>query len=91
MRKTNRFERGTGAYKCRCCGRGTRSTGRGDNENVMTCAECYDLAGIENAITDGVEPEDNPGTVKEVNALWNAIKAKGGTPNFQYMKMIKEA
>ena len=91
MRKTNRFERGTGAYKCWCCGRGTRSTGRGDNKNVLVCAECYDLVGFENGILDGVYEENDPSIIKDVNDLYNAIKAKGGKPSFQYMSMIKEA
>jgi hypothetical protein len=51
-RVTNRFTRGTGAYKCRICGRLTRDTGRGDNTHVGLCAECYELAGEENHLSD---------------------------------------
>lgn len=56
-RITNRFQRGSGAYKCDSCGRTTRSTGQG-NEQLRLCAECYELAGIENEIQDcGSTPE----------------------------------
>lgn len=58
MRKTDRFSKGSGCYPCRCCGRKTRSTGRGDNENLELCSQCYDLTGIENSISDnGSTPE----------------------------------
>jgi hypothetical protein len=33
----------------------TRSTSRGDNELVGLCAECYDLAGEENYLSDHSE------------------------------------
>ena len=46
------FEKGSGCYKCRACGKLTRSTGRGDNEHVGLCADCYDDAGQENLHSD---------------------------------------
>jgi hypothetical protein len=49
---SNRFARGSGVYQCGVCGRSTRSTGRGDNEHTGLCAQCYDLAGEENHISD---------------------------------------
>jgi hypothetical protein len=52
MRTTNRFTKGTGVYKCRCCTRSTRDTGRGDNEQVLLCEECFDLGGEENHLSD---------------------------------------
>lgn len=48
MKPRNRFERGSGCFTCRCCGRKTRSTGRGDNEHAELCAQCFDAAGSEN-------------------------------------------
>jgi hypothetical protein len=39
-------------YACGCCKRLTRQTGRGDNEFTGLCAECYDLAGEENSLSD---------------------------------------
>ena len=75
MKTTNRFAKGSGVYKCRCCGRPTRSTGRGDNEHNRTCAECYDLGGVENMISDnGATPE----LLVEKSRLESAIIAKGG-------------
>lgn len=73
--QANRFIRGSAVYSCRCCGRKTRQTGRGDNENVQNCAECYDLGGIENEISDnGSTPE----LEAEATALRARIVALGG-------------
>jgi len=52
MRTTNRFQRGTGCYTCSICGHKTRSTGRGDNEHVGQCAQCYDWTCLENNHSD---------------------------------------
>lgn len=52
-RNGSRFEKGSGCYPCLVCKKLTRSTGRGDNENVNLCAACYDAAGIENEHYDG--------------------------------------
>jgi hypothetical protein len=51
-RVSNRFTEGTGMYACRHCGRNTRDTGRGDNDGVKLCTQCYDLAGYENLLMD---------------------------------------
>jgi len=75
MRTTNRFTRGTAAYKCRCCGRTTRDTGRGDNELVGMCAECYDLGGEENHLSDNDCFYDKPERVLEMIEF---IASKGG-------------
>ncbi len=75
MRVTNRFTKGSGAYVCRCCGRTTRDTGRGDNEGVELCVQCYELAGIENGISDGEPLETYAGDAKVYLA---ELKAKGG-------------
>lgn len=71
----NRFQAFSGCYTCRSCGRKTRSTGRGDNENILSCAECLDLGGIENEISDmGSTPEREA----EAEALRVIIRSKGG-------------
>ena len=49
----NRFVKGSGCYNCIGCKKLTRSTGRGDNEYCRLCERCYDIAGDENAVTDG--------------------------------------
>ena len=73
--KRNRFQRGSGVYSCGNCTRKTRSTGNGDNEHLRLCAECYELGGIENEISDcGSTPEREA----ECDALRRAIVAKGG-------------
>jgi hypothetical protein len=61
---TNGFKRGSGCYKCGVCGKLTRSTGRGDNENNGTCARCFDMSGDENAVLDGEMSKD------EFKARW---------------------
>lgn len=48
----SKFQRGSGVYACVSCTRKTRATG-GDNHDLQMCEECYEMAGIENAITDG--------------------------------------
>ena len=74
-RPTNRFARGSGVYACRCCNRNTRSTGRGDNELIRLCAECYDLGGEENSLSDSGEFYAGPA---EVLRLIGEVAAKGG-------------
>jgi hypothetical protein len=73
---TNRFARGSAVYECRCCHRNTRSTGRGDNEHVRLCAECYDLGGEENHISDN--GGEFYSSKAEVLALIAEVEAKGG-------------
>ena len=89
MANSSYFKKGSGVYKCGCCGRSTRATGRGDNENNGLCAECYDLAGIDNEIVDGyVELDD----VRDQYAgLLRAIRSKGGkTDSFDYADQFPE-
>lgn len=75
MSRNSHFARGSGVYACRCCGRSTRSTGRGDNENVSLCAECFDLAGEENSLSDNGEFYSSR---EEVLRLIEAVAQKGG-------------
>lgn len=50
--KASRFQQGSGCFICRVCKRNTRSTGRGDNEHVTLCEQCFDLSGEVNALSD---------------------------------------
>ena len=75
MRVSNRFTRGTAAYKCKCCGRLTRDTGRGDNELIGYCAQCYDLGGEVNHISDCGTFYDSP---QNVLSMIDFIESKGG-------------
>lgn len=74
-RNASRFQKGSGVYTCHCCKRSTRSTGRGDNENAGLCAECYDLAGEENSLSDNGEFYAKPA---EVLAMIARVADKGG-------------
>lgn len=78
-KNASHFARGSGVYKCRCCERQTRSTGRGDNENVGLCAECYDLAGEENSLSDNGEFYSGPNSVLE---LIRAVGLRGGKASY---------
>lgn len=44
------FQRGSGTYACRSCGHQTRDTG--DNGQCKLCPICYELAGIDNYLSD---------------------------------------
>lgn len=74
-RPANRFARGSAVYACRCCDRNTRSTGRGDNELVRLCAECYDLGGEENHLNDNGKFYSSK---EEILAMIETVVAKGG-------------
>lgn len=75
MRNASQFARGSAVYRCRCCNRKTRQTGRGDNDMVELCAECYDLAGEENSLSDTGEFYDSPQNILSMIA---DVEAKGG-------------
>lgn len=75
MQATNRFAKGSAVYSCRCCKRSTRSTGRGDNEHVRLCADCYDLGGEENHLSDTGTLYDSP---QNVLAMIANVESMGG-------------
>ena len=85
MAKAGQFARGSGVYVCRSCGRSTRATGRGDNENIRLCADCYDLGGIENAISDGGATDND---IADGVRLYLAIKSKGGSYTLSYPNLF---
>ena len=88
-RVTNRFERGSAVYQCNCCGRSTRSTGRGDNELLRLCAECYDLGGEENSLSDNGKLYDSP---QNVLGMIRFIEEKGGdASSFADLKAFAKA
>jgi hypothetical protein len=45
-----KFRRGETTYVCHCCKKLTRNTG--DEGGAGLCADCYDLAGIQNGMSD---------------------------------------
>lgn len=76
--RNSRFQRGSGVFACGCCARRTRDTG-GDNTGVELCAECYELAGIENQISDYGDSEGKLAVWEaEAAALRIKIVALGG-------------
>lgn len=73
--KSHRFNRGQTTYHCDVCGRLTRFTGV-QSVGSKLCPHCYDLAGIENEISDGhATLAERRGVIDELVA---AISAKGG-------------
>ena len=86
MRNASKFQKGSGCYKCKCCGRSTRSTGRGDNEFLRLCVECYDMGGIENEIADGCCRVSEEASIAEIRALAAIIISKGGIPQSDYLE-----
>ena len=77
-RQTARFTKGSGVFTCHSCKRATRDTG-GDNTDLRLCAECYEIGGIENQISDNPNSPDLPKWEAEVAALQAKIVEKGGT------------
>lgn len=72
--KAHFLKRAGGVFSCGNCGRRTRSTGE-DNENSRTCIQCWEMAGIENAVSDGCE---TPSMRAEHEYLRQECLAKGG-------------
>lgn len=90
MEKMNRFQRGSGCFKCGSCGKMTRNTG--DNGGCQLCPLCYEKSGLGNALSDAgytrvakalCMRETDPwqaleycATVREVHDLYNALIEK---------------
>lgn len=72
----SKFEKGSGVYKCRCCGINTRVTQDRSAASVELCYECYELAGMENEVHDGREMDAE--FVAEVRRMQAIIAKKGG-------------
>tara|TARA_R110000868_G_scaffold192806_6_gene437390 strand:+ start:1895 stop:2101 length:207 start_codon:yes stop_codon:yes gene_type:complete len=51
-KKTSGFKKGSGCFKCVCCEKLTRITGRTDNESVQVCDSCYEACEEENFLSD---------------------------------------
>lgn len=51
------FTRGSSTFICRCCGRNTRATRDRSEGDIELCAQCYELAGWENTLSDMGEEE----------------------------------
>lgn len=77
MNTNAHFRKGSGMFNCTCCGRGTRETGA-QAVGVRLCPDCWELAGIYNALQDegpsGVVPY-----AAEIRERCANIVSKGGT------------
>jgi len=51
MEKNSRFQKESGVYTCRECGKKTRETGEGES-NLRLCLKCFNSAGNENEEND---------------------------------------
>lgn len=68
------FQRGgPGVFTCATCGRRTRETTQAIGSHL--CGDCFDLAGLENSLSDGCFTDAD---VPEVKRLHAAIITKGG-------------
>jgi phage FluMu protein Com len=78
MAKRNTFTRLAGStYPCDCCGRLTRNTGV-QGLGSKTCPQCFELAGIENEISDGYQTLEE--ATPQIKEYLDEIRAKGGNP-----------
>jgi hypothetical protein len=85
-KRRNGFSRVAGStYACDTCGRRTRNTGA-QSLGSKTCPQCFDLAGIENEISDGnatlAERRDY------IDELIADIRAKGGNPDENFASLL---
>lgn len=71
----NKFYRGSSVFACDVCGRKTRDTGA-QSLGQKICPQCYELAGIENEISDGHCTHAD--RIAEIEALVAEVGAKGG-------------
>lgn len=69
------FKKGQSTFTCRCCNRTTRNTnGEGD---LDLCAQCYELAGLENMLSDS--PEEAATVKHDATLYFNELISKGIT------------
>ena len=73
--RTTTSTKGSGVYKCGCCGRSTRDDGNGDSVNLKLCTQCFGLGGINNAVSDGDDAAQYCRTVTDLVGQLDALKA----------------
>lgn len=90
MRQSDRFKRGSGCFNCAVCGRQTRDTG--DNGDLQLCPEDYEIAGIENQLSD--HPEAPEGDRLEwhfaIDRLQAEIDKKSGKAPDNFQKALDQ-
>lgn len=85
MAKNTFSKLGGSTYKCDTCGRNTRYTGAQAIGSTL-CAQCWDLAGIENEISDGIRTQAD--AQARIDSLMADIRAKGGNPDEQFASLL---
>lgn len=76
MTRKNTFTKTAGStYQCNSCGRRTRNTGAQSLGSEL-CPQCWDLAGIENEISDGYTTAEK--SADQIRHAVADIEAKGG-------------
>lgn len=80
QKKSSKFEKGSGCYNCKSCTRKTRATENGDATALGLCAQCFEIGGIENQISDGgyETPAEKRKLQLEIQEYEQIIIAKGG-------------
>jgi len=85
----SRFGHTTPTYRCRVCKRLTRNTG--DEGGVTLCLHCWELAGIENTISDnGLELAREWGYVETATRLLKELRAKGIDVDTVWASLVAE-
>lgn len=75
MTNHSHLRRGSSTFKCDVCTRLTRETGT-QSMGSRLCPQCYDLAGLENEVSDGYKTEAEARS--EAKPLIAEIETKGG-------------
>lgn len=70
----NRFRAGRGVFTCSICKRRTRDSGQALSADC--CFECYELAGLQNTVYDGVATASE--LAPERDRFTAIISARGG-------------
>lgn len=81
-----RFQRGTGCFSCRVCGRKSRETGNNGCGDI--CSQCFDLAGIENTFSDYGDEEAYKDYGQEAREHLAALAEKGIDVNTVWADLI---
>ncbi len=71
----SRFYRGSSTFLCNVCSRRTRDTGA-TSMGIRLCPGCFELAGIENEISDGHTTRED--ALSTITKLVGDVAAKGG-------------
>lgn len=84
MRRST-FVKGSSTFICSCCGHNTRWTGEQGTDSKL-CVACWDLAGLENMLSDEGEEQFAKSGAYEVVSIFNEIKKRS---EIEYAKALK--